>query len=160
MKKALFLAVIAVAALSFAQKKPAAQTAIDKQIAKYVQAFMKRDLNGTLAIFTPDYKSVGINGQTADRTKFSQTMASLFKAAKSLKLVSAAVSFKVDKGVIHVVRRSSLDAEFPGQSGKLSKFHSDSKTDEVWVLSGGTYKVKSAKQISATRTLDGKKMSG
>jgi ketosteroid isomerase-like protein len=147
------------AAVSLAQK-PAAQKAVEKQIAKYCQAMQRKDIKGVQAVVMPDFIAYGTNGKSAKGKDVFRQMGDLFYQVKKISLSCTITSFKMDKGNARIVSKNVMDVELPGPDGKIGKLHNESTSDELWVPAGGTYKVQTSKQLTNTATFNGKPVTG
>ncbi len=155
--KSLSLAMFAALVMaSPAQQSSSPRQLVEKQMARFVVAMEKRDIDGIKALMTPDFKATGLDGKSVDLNGFIQQAKMLFKATKYIKVADSIQTFKLEGGNAHVVSKNSLYFTVEGQNGKPVKYHNESTTDEIWVPANGTFKIKTDKALTEKRTVDGK----
>lgn len=156
MKPPILVAIAAFASLAFAQQKTGAQQVIEKQMTTYSRAMESKDMKGVMGIFAPTYSTTDLKGVTYSRDRVVIQLRSLFATAKKIHITTTIKTFKLANGEAHITCHDILDVEVPDGAGKLSKYRSDSVSDETWVAINATWKIKSAKVVSEKRTIDGK----
>ncbi|HWA82028.1 MAG TPA: hypothetical protein VG820_01240 [Fimbriimonadaceae bacterium] len=156
MKRILVVTVLAVAALSFGQQKSGAQRIIEKQIASYSKAMESKDVRGVMAVLAPTYSATDVKGVAHNREHVVIQLKSLFATAKTIRVSTKIRSFKLEKGVAHITAANVLEVDIPAGKTKISKYRSDSISEETWVPANGTWKVQSTKTVTEKQVVDGK----
>jgi ketosteroid isomerase-like protein len=150
---------IAIAAVATAQQKPAQQVAIEKQIDRYVKAMNAKNMAGVKSVMTSDFTASDSKGRSMSAKDAISQLEMIFKQATKVVSSTKIKSFKMEKGNARLVSNNTLDIDL-NAGGKTAKLHNESTSDEIWVQSGGAWKIKSSKQLSGKATLNGKPFPG
>lgn len=146
--------------MAFAQSKSSQQQALEKQIAKYCQAMGKKDIRGVQAVMRPDYVSISKSRQTQDLKTSLAAISDLFAQAKRVAITCTIKSFKMEKGNAHIQSHNVLEYDLPAAGGKIAKVRDVSTSDEIWSPTNGTFKIKIAKEVAHSLTVNGKPAGG
>jgi hypothetical protein len=138
------------------------------QFDKSVAAWKRKDVKAFMTTFSPDYKGVGMNGQTQDFKGAEAEFAETIKSTKSLDAASMTIDKLTANGnlaeIDQTMKLKMTVVDTPGQMGPKGATHKMDivgRSHEAWEKQGGQWKMKSTKTLpGGSLMVDGKAMGG
>ncbi len=134
-----------------------AKTAIQSAYAKQTAAINKKDVQGVVAVYSPDYLAIGTNGRknrTLAETK--QQLAMLFTKGQNIKATQTIQKITVKGNQATVLVKEHAEFSLPDLQQKLHRLISNSNAEDIWVKSGkSNWLKKQSKTLSNKGTVDG-----
>lgn len=169
-RKCLALTVMSAAALVAPVLARADDSAVRKELMavfnKGVTSYKKKDVKSFMSMFAPGYTSRSFDGRTMTRADEERDMKQAMSMTKSLDAASLSIEKLATKGnsadvtstmklSMHVVD----DGTMGGKKGQPHVLSMEQKSKEIWVKTGGSWKIKSSQELAPGKTtIDGKVM--
>jgi hypothetical protein len=134
--------------------QPAIQTNYDRINA----AFIRKDIKGATALFTPDYVSINPEGKKQTLSEFREQYDTLFKRF-NIKLTSNKATIKnidVNAGGIDV----AIDQKTEGTVAGFNKLVIDQTSRDSWLKTPQGWRLKQSKILTSKTTFNGQTFKG
>lgn len=137
------------------------QAALDKA----VDAFKKKDLANTIAIFAPDYQGKGRDGKPQNRAQLEATFKSMLASKDTYTAIRYTVqsAAKKGKGAVETTVVGHFEGTTYDAKGKPHKMVSDTVEKMIWTKQKGKdnpWLIKSMETVSDKTLIDGKAPGG
>jgi ketosteroid isomerase-like protein len=143
---------------AFAQTKSILQPTIQTSYNKIGAAFIRKDIKGATAYFTPDYVNISTKGEKQTLAEFQTHYDNLFNRF-SIKLTS-------NKSIIKsiVVKPDGLDVAIEqrteGTIAGINKIIINQTSSDIWMKTPQGWRLKQSKILTNQTTLNGQTFSG
>lgn len=126
------------------QARKAIQTVYDQQTA----ALVNKDVNGFLALCTPDYQVIKIGNQVRPAGLIRQSLPQTLARYSAFKMTAAITKFqfKGDRATATATRHVDVTL-LAKYAGKNAVHRSDTVTQDVWIKTAKGWRTKSSKEI-------------
>lgn len=165
-RRTLLTAALLLAGASFAPQARAdatsdARKTIQAAYDKMNAAAAKKDVNGILAYYAPDYEHVNQRGQKTTLAAMRQQMPQLLQMMKSIKATTAIKKFVLQgsQATVAVASQGEMVGVDP-QTKKAVKIVIFSSDEDLWVKGAKGWMQKRSKTLSSKQTVDGKPVPG
>jgi ketosteroid isomerase-like protein len=140
-----------------ADARKAIQAAYDRNSA----AGNKRDLAGSLTIYTPDYVSTDKSGKKTDLKQMHDQMKLIFGMFKTFKVTQSVQSLQLKGNEAQITLKSHLEGTLSNpQTKQAHTFTADMASNETWVKTPKGWLNKRSNTISEKEMMDGKPLPG
>jgi ketosteroid isomerase-like protein len=137
-----------------------ARAAIQSAYKKVNEAAARKDANAILAVYAPDYVSVGRKGEVHKLAEVKQNFQRIISAAQSIKGTTTIQKFslKGKQAVATIKDHTEIVVVNPQNAQQTAKLVADTTSEDTWVKAGKGWLQKKSKEISSRQTLNGKEM--
>jgi ketosteroid isomerase-like protein len=136
-----------------ADARKAMQTVYDKVAA----AMAKKDMNGVMAYFTPDFQQIGPDGRKATLAEMKQMIQMQMQMMQNPKMKTTIQKFSLKgKEAKATVKQHFAASIVNPQTSKVIKVASDETSDDTWVKTARGWQLRKSVTLTSRQTADGK----
>jgi Domain of unknown function (DUF4440) len=154
----LFSVAIATVQPVFAEINASIKPAIQTNYNRINAAFVRKDIKGATALFTPDYVSINPEGKKQNLAEFREQYDTLFKRF-NIKLTSNKATIKnidVSAGGVDV----AIDQKTEGTVAGFNKLVISQTSRDSWLKTPQGWRLKQSKILTSTTTFNGQTFKG